>query len=178
MCKQGLEIPPAGLVDFLVALAPCSTPVPNPLHIVGLRATDGSGHRTPPTHPSGTLLVGLRVSAPSTDPSGESLSTSNEVHSARVDRATFASEINTPAPKCMMASTGVATRNSQLWCMVLMFPASSFTSYAGTPSATWWTTTYNNILHWSLTFHFPWYASFFISTTSPGTNCAVLVARS
>ena len=37
------------------------SPAPNPLHIVSLGATDGSGHRTPPTHPSGTLLVGLRV---------------------------------------------------------------------------------------------------------------------
>ena len=54
------------------------SPAPDPLHIVSLRATDGSGCRTP-THPSGTLLVGLRGSAPSKDPSGESLSTSNEV---------------------------------------------------------------------------------------------------
>ena len=150
------------------------SPAPNPLHIVGLRATDGSGHRTPPTHPSGTLLAGLRVSAPSTYPSGELLSTSNEVHSARVDQATFSSKSGMPAPKSMTAPTGVATRKSQLWCMVLTFPASSFTSYMGTPSATWWTTTYSVSLHRSLTFHFPWYTSFFISTMSPGTNCTVL----
>ena len=68
------------------------------------------------------------------DPSGESLSTSNEVHSTRVDRAMFSSEDSVPAPKGVTAPTGVATRNSQLWCTVLMFPASSFTSYAGTLS--------------------------------------------
>ena len=51
--------------------------------------------------------------------------------------------------------------------MVLTFPASSFTSYAGTPSMTWQTTTYSVSLHQSLTFHFPWYMSFFISTTLP-----------
>ena len=58
----------------------------------------------------------------------------------RVDRATFSSESGMLAPKGVMAPTRVATRNSQLWWMVLMFPASSFTSYAGMPSATWWTT--------------------------------------
>ena len=176
MCEQGLEVPLAGLVDFLIALAP--SPAPNPLHIVGIRATDGSGHRTPPTHPSSTLLVGLRVSAPSMDSSGESLSTSNEVCSARVDQATFSSEIDVPAPKGMTASIGAATRNSQLRCTVLTFPASSFTSYASTSSATWQTTTYSVSLYQSLTFHFPWYVSFFISTMSPGTNCVVLMALS
>ena len=154
------------------------SPAPNPLHIVSLGATNGSSHRTPPTHPSGTLLVGLRVSAPSRDPSGKLFSTSNEVCSTWVNRTMFSSEIDVPTPKGVMASVGVATRNSQLWCMVLTFPTSSFTSYTGTPSATWRTTTYSVSLHRSLTFCFPWYASFFISTTSPGTNCAVLVAQS
>ena len=107
------------------------------------------------------------------DPSGKSLSTSNEVNSARVDRATFSSESGASAPKGVTAPTGVATRNSQLRCMVLTFPASSFTSYAGTPSATWQTTTYSVSLQWS--FCFPCYASFFISTTLPSTNCAVLM---
>ena len=73
------------------------------------------------------------------------------------------------------SGSGVATRNSQLRCTVLTFPATSFTSYAGTLSATWQTTTYSVSLHQSLTFHFLWYASFFISTTSPSTNCMVLV---
>ena len=82
--------------------------------LFGIGATDGSGCRTPPIHPSSTLLVGLRVSVQSTDPSGESLSTPNEVCSTRVDRAMFSSEIDVPAPKGMMASIGVATRNSQL----------------------------------------------------------------
>ena len=129
-------------------------------------------------HLSSTLLTGLRVSAPSMDPSGKSLPTSNEVSSTRVDRATFSSESGPPAPKGMTAPTGVATRNSQLWCTVLTFLASSFTSYAGTPSATWQTTTYSVSLHQSLTFCFPWYMSFFISTMSPCTNWAVLVALS
>ena len=102
-------------------------------------------HRTP-THPSGTLLVGLRVSAPSMDLSGKLFSTPNEVCSTWVDR-TFSSEIDMPAPKGMMASIRVTTRNSQLWCMVLTFPASSFTPYAGMPSATWRTTTYSVSLH-------------------------------
>ena len=121
-------------------------------------------------------MAGLRVSAPSTDPSGESLSTCKKVYSTQVDRTTSSFEIDTPAPKGITASFGVATRNSQLWCTVFMLPASSFTSYAGTPSGTWWTTTYSVLLHWSLTFYFPWNASFFINTTLPGTNCAVLVA--
>ena len=150
---------------------PSPAPAPNPLHVVSLGTTDGSGNKTPPTHLSSTLLVGLRVSAPSMDPFGESLSTSNEVSSARVDQAVFSSESSLPAPKGVTAPTGVATRNSQLWCTVLMFPASSFISYAGMPSATWQTTIYSVSLHQSLTFHFPWCASFFISTTSPGTNC-------
>ena len=128
--------------------------------------------------PTRAVPYWFRVSAPSTDPSGKSLSTSNEVRSAKVDQAMFSSEINAPAPKGMTASTGAAIRNSQLWCTVLTFPASSFTSYAGTLSATWQTTTYSVSLHWSWTFCFPWYTSFFISTTSPSTNCAVLVARS
>ena len=76
------------------------------------------------------------------DPSGKSLSTPNEVSSARVDQAMFSSESGAPTPKGMTDPTGVATRNSQLWCTVLMFPASSFTSYAGMPSVTWQTTTY------------------------------------
>ena len=178
VCEQGSEVLPAGPVNFLVTLAPHSISTPNPLHIVGLRATDGSGHRTPPIHPSGTLLARLRVSAPSTDPSGKLFSTSNEVHSTRVDQAMFSSESGVPAPKSVTAPTRVATRKSQLQCMVLMFPASSFTSCAGTPSATWQTTTYSVSLHQSLTFHFPWYASFFISATSPSTNCAVLMVLS
>ena len=90
----------------------------------------------------------------------------------------FPSESGVPAPKGVTAPTGVATRNSQLWCMVLMFPASSFTSYVGTPSVTWQTTTYSVSLHRSLTFHFPWYASFLISTMLPGTNCMVLMVLS
>ena len=117
--------------------------------------------------------MGFRVSAPSTDPSGKSLSISNEVHSTWVDRATFSSKSGVPAPKGMTAPTGVATRNSQLWCMVLTFPTSSFTLYVGTPSVNLWTTAYSVSLHQSLTFHFPWYASFFISTMSPSTNCMV-----
>ena len=159
-------------MDFLIAqaLRSVSSSYPPP-HSLG--ATDGSGRRTPPTHLSGTLLVGLRVSAPSTDPSGELLSTCTKVCSARVDRTT--SSFDTPAPKVVTASFQVATRNSQLWCMVFTLPASSFTSYAGMPSATWWTTTYSVSLHRSLTFCFPWNASFFISTTSPGTSCVVLV---
>ena len=176
VCEPGSEVPPAGLVDFLITLAP--SPAPNPLNVVGLRTTDGSDCRRPPTHPSGTLLVGLRVSAPSTDPSGESLSTSNEVSSTRVDQAVFSSESGAPTPKGLTSPIGVATRNSQLRCTVLTLPVSSFTSYAGMPSATWWTTTYSVSLHQSLTFHFPWYMSLFISTTSPGTNCAVLVVLS
>ena len=159
-------------MDFLITLAP------KPLHIVGLGATDGSSHRTPPTHLSGTLLVGLRVSTPSMDPSGESFSTPNKVCSTWVDQTMFSSEIDAPAPKGVMASIGAATRNSWLQCMVLTFPTSSFTSYAGTPSATWRTTTYSVSLHRSLTFYFPWYTSFFISTTLPGTNFVVLVAQS
>ena len=119
------------------------SPVPNSLHVVGLGTTDGSGHRTLPTHLNSTLLVGLRVSASSMDPSGESLS-------ARVDQATFSSESSTPNPKGVTDSIGVATRNSWLWCTVLMFPASSFTSYAGMSSVTWQTTTYSVSLHWSL----------------------------
>ena len=107
----------------------------------------------PPTHPSETLLVGLRVSAPSTDPSSESFSTSNEVSSTRVDQAVFSSESGAPATKGMASPAGVATRNSQLQCTVLTLPASSFTSYAGMQSATWWTTKYSVSLHQSLTFY-------------------------
>ena len=95
------------------------SPAPNLLHIVSLRATDGSGHRTPPTHLSGTLLVG--VSAPSMDPSGKSHSTSSKVNSARVDQATFSSESGAPASKGVTAPTGVATRKSWLQCTVLHF---------------------------------------------------------
>ena len=70
-----------------------------------------------------------------------------------MDQTTFSSEIDVPAPKGMTASFRVATRNSQLQCIVLTFPTSSFTSYAGAPFATWWTTTYSVSLHRSLTFH-------------------------
>ena len=121
--------------------------------MAGLGTTDGSGRRTPPTHLSGTLLSGLRVSAPSMGPSGKSLSTSNEVSSARMGPAAFFSESDMPASKGVASPVGVATRNSQLWCTVLMLPASSFTSYVGMPSATWWTTMYLVSFHWSLTFH-------------------------
>ena len=127
---------------------------------------------------SDCIQLDLRVSARSMDPSGESLSTSSKVSSARMDQAAFSSESGVPTPKGMTAPAGVATRKSQLWCTVLTFPASSFTSCAGMPPATWQTTTYSVSLHWSLTFHFPWYMSFFISTTSPGTNCVVLMVLS
>ena len=159
--EQGSKVPPAGLVDFLItrALHSISSSYPSP-HSRSW-ATDGSSCRTPPTHLSSTLLAGLRVSAPSTDPSGESLSTSKKVCSAQVDRTTSSFEIEEPSPKCMTASFGVTTRNSWLWCMVFTLPTSSFTSYAGTPSATWWTTTYSVSLHQSLTFHFPWNESIF-----------------
>ena len=53
-----------------------------------------------------TLLVGLRVSAPSTNPSGKSLSTSNKVSSTRVNRAAFSSESGTPTPKGVIALLG------------------------------------------------------------------------
>ena len=69
------------------------------------------------------------------------------LHSARVDQATFSSESSVSAPKGMTAPTGMATRNSQLQCTVLTFPTSSFTSYVGTPSVTWWATTYSVSLH-------------------------------
>ena len=82
------------------------SPAPNPFNVVSLGTTDSSGRRTPPMHPSGTLLTGLRVSAPSMDPSGESLSTSNQVSSARVDQAAFSSESGVPAPKGVTAPTG------------------------------------------------------------------------
>ena len=49
---------------------------------------------------------GFRESAPSTEPSGKLLSTWNEVHSARVDRAMFSSESSTPAPKGVMDPQG------------------------------------------------------------------------
>ena len=68
--------------------------------------------------------------------------------------------------------------HSQLRCTVLTLPASSFTSYVGMPSATWWTTTYSVSLHQSLTFRFPSYMSLFITTTSPDTNCMVLMVLS
>ena len=178
MCEQGLEVPLAGLVDFLITRAPRSISSSYPSPHSHLGATNGSSRRTPATHPSSNLLVGLRVSAPSTDSSGKLFSTPNEVCSTQVDLTMFSSEIDAPTPKGVTASFGVATRNSRLQCTVLTFPASSFTSYAGMPSAPWQTTTYSVSLHQSLTFHFPWYVSFFIRTTSPGTNCTVLVAQS
>ena len=109
--------------------------------------------------------MGLRVSAPSTDPSGKSLSTSNEVSSARVDQAAFSFESGMPTPKGMTLPTQVATRNSWLWCTVLTLPATSFISYVGMPSVTWQTTTCSVSLHQSLTlvcvalhqYHVIWY---------------------
>ena len=59
---------------------------PNPLNI-GLGATEGSGHRMPSTHPSGTWLARHWVAALYTSLSGTSLSHPNEVSSARVDWA-------------------------------------------------------------------------------------------
>ena len=39
----------------------------------------------------------------------------------KLDQAMFSSESDTPAPKGMTASTGAATKNSQLWCTVFHF---------------------------------------------------------
>ena len=49
------------LMNILIAETACSITRP---HTVGLRATDGSGHRMPSTHPSRMWLVGARSATP------------------------------------------------------------------------------------------------------------------
>ena len=103
---------------------------------VELRATIGSSHSTPPNHPSGIPQVRHRVNASHVVSSGESLSHSKGVSSARVDRLDVASESSASRLKGVTGSETEATRKSLFQWTTPAFPLLSRTSYAGTSGAT------------------------------------------
>ena len=105
-------------MDFLVTKAPnfCN---------VGHRATDGSGHRMPSTHPSRAQLVRHWVNSSSTLLSGASLSHSSGVSSTKVDWVVPSSEADSLPPRGVASPLGVATKKSQLQWMTLTFLPSS-----------------------------------------------------
>ena len=59
-------------------------------------------------------------------------------------------------------------RRSQLWCRTCDCPHWSYTLYKGTSVMIWCTTSWGSSSHQSLIFLFPWKASAFTKTRSPG----------
>ena len=135
-----------------------------------LWTTMGSGRSTPSTHPSGTRLARCWVRHLSICSLGKSFSTSNEVNSTKEDQLDTSMSAFSLLFKGMTSLRGIANRNSQLRWVTCKLPLGSFISYEGTPFATWRITSYSTLLHQSFTFLFPWNASAFFNTVSPGIS--------
>ena len=92
--------------------------------LVELRATIGSSHSTPPNHPSGIPRVRCRVNASHVVSSGESLSHSKGVSSARLDHSDITSESSASRLKGVTGSKMEATRKSLFQWTTLNIPTS------------------------------------------------------